>query len=204
MRTASKAGSAGGIGNTVGDLLASQFRFSARLLETMSQRHTRSPSHQSCCDIPEPCWMPEKLGEVSSDACPGATANIQLLITNSDRTPRVITVTATGEAAGLISIQPTTLVLGPKERDIVSIILNVPSDANDRQEFDSILWVQGCREHYLRWIVIAGRPSRSCYQTVEVEDYTDFIHHWYDHFYCLRRCFHGQRKTFMRGAADRG
>src|SRR4051812_248046 len=32
----------------------------------------------SCCDIPEPCWMPRCLGEIDCQVCPGAAATIRV------------------------------------------------------------------------------------------------------------------------------
>ena len=197
MKTTSKAGTAGGIGDVLADLLNAQFRLGAELMETVSR--TRLPGRQSCCDIPEPCWMPDALGEVLSHACPGATAIVRLLITNCDRIPRTVKITATGDAAGLVSLQPTTLVLGPKERGLVSATLKVPPDAIGCQEFEALVWIRGCREHYLRWTVAVEKRGGDCCHEVEVEDCPDLIHHWYDHFYCLRPCFHDLPKTVNHG-----
>ena len=55
-----------------------------------------------------------------------------------------------------------------------------------------LLWVVGCNTHYLRWIVEpADGISSSCHE-VEIDDCPDFVHHWYDHFYCDRPCFAGK------------
>src|SRR5215469_14029344 len=38
----------------------------------------------SCCDIPEPCWMPRSLGQFRCRLCAGSTGSLQLAITNED------------------------------------------------------------------------------------------------------------------------
>ncbi len=192
MNKASKAGFVRGIGDTLADLLNAQFRFGAELINSLSQ--TQLPGSRGCCDIPAPCWMPAALGEVLSHACPGATAVVRLLITNCDRVPQTVTITATGEAAGQVNLQPTRLLLGPKERGQISAILKVPLDVVDCREFNALLWIRGCREHYLQWIVTAGTRGGDCCHEVEVEDCPDFIHHWYDHFYCSRASIHDRQK----------
>lgn len=197
MNTKSKTGSARGLGDTLAEILNTQFQLYTELVTTLSQ--TAFTNSQSCCDIPPPCWMPVALSEIKSNTCPDASTVVRLLITNCDRVSRTVTVSAAGEAAGLVNLNPTTLVLGPKERGHVSAILKVPSEAAGCQEYEIILWIRGCKEHYLRWTVTVGNRGGNCCHEVEVEDCPDLIHHWYDHFYCVRPCIHNDAKHVSHG-----
>jgi hypothetical protein len=42
------------------------------------------PKMKSCCDVPEPCWMPVALGEVECKLRPGDSGQVCLAITNHD------------------------------------------------------------------------------------------------------------------------
>lgn len=174
------------ITNTLTELLKTQVRLGTQLAGMVSQ--VKLPRGQSCCDIPEPCWMPAPLGEIESFACQGASSVVRLKITNCDRVPHVYSISASGADAGLVSLQPTSLSLGPKERGVFIATLKIPPDAKDCQEFEVLLWVRGCKEHYLRWTTEAGTRGGDCCHEVSVEDCPDLIHHWYDHFYCPRPC----------------
>lgn len=190
MTRGSRVGILAGIGDRLSDLLDAQTRVGTQVVGAMNRNGLSTG--RGCCDIPEPCWMPESLGEVESRACPGATVTVRLLITNCDRVPRTMTMSAAGEAAGLVNLQPTTLVLGPKERGAASATLKVAPDAAVGEEIEALLWVLGCREHYLRWTVVVGKRGGDCYHEVKFEDCPDLVHHWYDHFYCRRPCLYQQ------------
>lgn len=183
-----------GLADAISNLLDAQAQLGNEVLATMT-----SAEQQNCCDIPEPCWMPQSAGEVVSHVCPGSTATLKIEITNCDRTGRVITVSAAGSAAGSVSIQPTSLALGPKERGTVTATLKVPPDATDGQEFDALIWVRGCKEHYLRWTVSVGSQGGACCHEVGIDDCPDYIHHWYDHFYCPRPCPNPRTEEDPRG-----
>lgn len=197
MNTSSTDIPAREIGTTLAELMKTQFRLGAQLVEIASQ--VKLPRSQSCCDIPEPCWMPVPLGDIESFACPGATSVVRLVITNCDRIPHSYSIWAKGADAGLVDLQPTSLSLGPKERGQVLATLKIPADAKDGQEFEALLWVRGCKEHFLRWTVEVGTRGGDCCHEVEVEDCPDLIHHWYDHFYCARPCYFDRKSGDNHG-----
>src|SRR5262245_36011443 len=93
----------------VGEMIAPSARRGLDLLGSI-----RLPSRGSgcCCEIPPPCWAPQPLGDVTTDACPGDKAVLRLTITNCGLTPRTIKVTATNKA---VQIAPASLTLGPME-----------------------------------------------------------------------------------------
>ncbi len=143
----------------------------------------------SCCDIPPPCWMPQPLGDCVSHVTQCKTACIRLVITNCDRTPRQFRVRATGDAQGL-SITPTTFPIEPMDCVTVEVCRSVSDNEPTGTSRKAIVWVEGCKLQFLRWTTSVGTMGfDSCHQ-VEVEDCPDYRHHWYDHFYCARRCFH--------------
>jgi hypothetical protein len=140
------------------------------------------------CAIPEPCWMPLSMGDLASFAAPCRTACVDVVVTNCDAAPRRITVAFDGDAKD-ISVSDADFVLGPLRQKVVSVCLTVPDDATRGQRFDGLVWVRGCRDHYLRWTVRVNAFGMDSRHEVEVEDCPDYVHHWYDHFYCARPCF---------------
>jgi hypothetical protein len=149
------------------------------------------------CRIPPPCWMPQPIGECVSFVGQCRSAGIRLVVTNCDRIKRTITIDRS-TSQGNVTISPATLALGPMERETVSVNLDVPSDAADGTRFENLIWVRGCKTHFLRWTVFVGRAGIDSCHELTVNDCPDFLHHWYDHFYCVRGCSSGQN------AADRG
>jgi hypothetical protein len=186
MSSRSKTDLTEDLGDLVADVLTAPLRIGVGMANALST--LRLPSGESCCEIPEPCWMPQPLGEVEGFACPGGTAVLRVRITNCGLDLRKIKVHVTGPDAAHVSIDPVSLALGPKERGRTQLSFTVPANATDDEEFEAIIWIDGCKLHYLRWIVVAGERSGDCCHEVEFEDCPDLIHHWYDHFYCYRPC----------------
>jgi len=105
-------------------------------------------------------------------------------------TPRNALIAATGNTTG-VKITPPNLALGPMQRAAAVVSLTIGVDQPFGEERDLLIWVRGCREHFLRWtITVASKGIDAC-QEVEVDDGPDLIHHWYDHFYCNRSCQRG-------------
>jgi hypothetical protein len=146
-------------------------------------RSTLTMPGRSCgCDIPPPCWYPKAAGELKSHVCPGATASLRVRITNCGPTPRTVEVTGTQS----MKVDPSSLQLGPMERGIVTVSVGVPSGA--ATDTEHLVWLRGCHDHFIRWTVCSStRGVDSCHE-LDVEDCPDYLHHWYDHFYCPRPC----------------
>jgi hypothetical protein len=141
-----------------------------------------------CCQIPPPCWMPELAGEVISFVCVGGTATVQLDVRNCGATPRIITLDASpASVAASVKFSPTQLSLGPMERGFASASVVLPADPPGGR-MDILLWVRGCKVHYVRWTIKVASRAGTCCHEVDIEDCPDYIHHWYDHFYCERPC----------------
>lgn len=141
------------------------------------------------CRIPPPCWAPQPIGTVVSHGCQGGTATVRLRITNCSVKRRNITVDAVGKVSG-VTVTPSNLVLDPMEHDYVAASVMIPADSATGTSYELILWVHGCQDHYLRWTVRVASRGVSCCHEIEVDDCPDLVHHWYDHFYCERPCFH--------------
>jgi hypothetical protein len=145
----------------------------------------RLPSASCGCDIPPPCWYPKAAGEVTSHVCSGGTATLRIRITNCGPVARAIKV----EGEKDMKVEPAGLQLGPMERGVVT----VSTTATDGAEH--LIWIHGCHDHFIRWTVeTSKRGSDSCHE-LDVEDCPDYLHHWYDHFYCAHPCRSGQRLT---------
>ncbi|MGH2707940.1 MAG: hypothetical protein ACRDJK_06555 [Actinomycetota bacterium] len=141
-----------------------------------------------CCTIPSPCWLPQSLGHCTSHVSPCKTACLEFTITNCDRVARTIAVQATGAHAGKVTVAPVSIALGPMERGTITACIAVPDSAKAGEKLESLLWIRGCQEHFLRWTVSVGTAGADSCHEIEVCDCPDYIHHWYDHFYCLRPC----------------
>ncbi|MBI2369583.1 MAG: hypothetical protein HYV08_04980 [Deltaproteobacteria bacterium] len=192
MKTASRERPLTAVSEALLDLMDAGLRAGVEMFEAMGRPMGTLMGRRTgpcSCEIPPPCWVPQSLGEVVSHVRPCSTASVRFRITNCGTVSRTITAQAVG-ASGQITVAPASLTLGPMERGHVTASLAIPDDAQPGTTHEALLWVRGCKEHYLRWTVKVGsRGGDSCHE-VEVEDCPDLIHHWYDHFYCERPCPH--------------
>jgi|SRR6185295_1456158 len=156
----------------------------------LAKRAVSANPMRRTCEIPPPCWLPRSLGEARSFVCAGGSATIQVRVTNcQNETSSIQVAFAPGESQG--SVTPAATSLGPMERKKFIASFPAPADAAAGQQFEILLWVRGCTEHYLRWTIeVSKLASDTCCHEIEVRDCADHVHHWYDHFYCERRCSH--------------
>jgi len=140
-----------------------------------------------CCDVPAPCWMPVELGELTTHVCIGGTATLRVEVTNCGLSPRTIRIEAKGDTAS-VTVTPDTLTLDSMRHGASLVSVTVPATASHGQEFEELIWVNGCRKHFLRWTVKVAHRGADCCHEIEVSDCPDLVHHWYDHFYCDRPC----------------
>jgi hypothetical protein len=139
------------------------------------------------CEIPPPCWMPRPLCAVTSLGRPGDKASLCFLITNCSMAMDRVVVFTSSKISGL-TFSATQLDLGPMESGEIDVSYLIPAATVVGQKIELLMWVRGCRLYFLRWKIIASVVGVStCYQ-VDVKDCPDFVHHWYDHFYCPRPC----------------
>jgi hypothetical protein len=150
-----------------------------------------APSLGSCrcgCEVPPPCWMPRELPPVDSRACPGATTKLDLVVENCAAEAHSVSITVSGPDAGLVTVTPAILTIAPFEHGLFTATMSVPPGADHHWRAGVILWVHGCREHVLHWEVRTDERGCGTHHEVRVDDCPDYVHHWYDHFYCERPC----------------
>jgi len=188
----------------IGDVFQQGTRIGMDLIATLSRNQTTerlgklltttAPKLQQAgkcrCDIPPPCWMPRNLGNVTSHVCPGGTATLRVRVSNCSPIKREIRLTPAGKAEGIgsVTVQPPLISLDAMETGVFVVSMPVEATAGFGQEFEVLLWVRGCLDHYLRWTVRVDKRGTDCCHEIEVDDCPDYVHHWYDHFYCERPC----------------
>ncbi|HZS54995.1 MAG TPA: hypothetical protein VFA65_11370 [Bryobacteraceae bacterium] len=92
-----------------------------------------------------------------------------------------------------VTFQPSTLTLGPLESGCITATLTAAGECDGEQS--AIVWVRGCKEHYIRWTVKTLKRGANCAcHEISIDDCPDYIHHWYDHFYCPRPCTSQRRQ----------
>ena len=176
------------------DVLQSLYGSAPGALTGIVDWATSQTSGGGCCscEIPPPCWMPRPLCEVVSYGKAGNAASITFVITNDSMTTRVISVFTTTSLAGL-TFSATHLTLGPMERGSVEVTYTIPTTLTSGPGTEILLWIQGCRLHFLRWTIKLGPVSGDTNFEVCVKDGPEYLHHWYDHFYCPHPCLPDQR-----------
>lgn len=141
------------------------------------------------CEIPPACWQPRCFGVHDSRACRCGTALLRLRVTNCRNADSEVAVQLAGSEDLEVKITPQKATLGPMERKWFTVAVGIPEDACEGKLYDLVVWVRGCNEHYGRWNVrVADGASGTC-RRVDIDDCPDYVHHWYDHFYCVRPCF---------------
>jgi len=207
--TESPKASLGGLPAAFMNLANAQMRFGADLYESLTSQPVPTlaglkkasrqfmpgmaecwPAIQGCCNIPPPCWMPRFLGECTSHVSQCRTACIRFVVTNCDRVKRAIHVQVAGPNASEVTVSPASITVEPMERAAVTACVEIEEDAKVGEKVESLIWVRGCKEYYFRWTVSVGTVGLDSCHEVEVCDCPDYIHHWYDHFYCVRPCPH--------------
>jgi hypothetical protein len=132
--------------------------------------------------------MPKDLGELCATGCPGSVVSTRFVVTNDDLRPRAFTMAASGPAGGYVELEPAKFQVGPKERATASARLTLPATAQVGLTLESIIWIRGCHDHFVRWTVGVSARQRGACRCIEVVDRPDYVHHWYDHFYCVSGC----------------
>src|SRR5262249_9207317 len=113
---------------------------------------------------------------------------LRLHVENCGSTARTIIVDATDKS---FSVSPASASVAPYEEQLVLVSMEVPAAGAEGEGDGTVVWVRGCYMHSLRWTVdVTCKGGASCCTDVEVSDCPDFVHHWYDHFYCERPCPH--------------
>ena len=165
-----------GVDDALGKLLAAQLALGKEALKLLGTgyRNVRKslgglelPKGASCCDKPEPCWMPKKVAEVCCDVAPEDVGEICILISNEDFRSHTYTLAAAGEHSSLVQFSNQQFNLGPKERRSVSAKFKMPARDIPKDEsccelndYELVLWIKGCQQHYIKWHLNAAKKNR--------------------------------------------
>lgn len=206
-----------GLDDTLGKLIAAQIDFGKEALKLINDggkalvdsiNNMNLPAGSSCCDIPDPCWMPLDLGQICCQICSGDQGEICFIIGNEDFRAQDYRVFAAGEHASLVTVSQSQFRLGPKERQVVSVKFEMPDREQDTNQsnsccecndYEAIIWVTGCRNHFLRWYINHDKKQQKCCHEVYVNDIPDYELHWYDHFHYPRPCLGSQTSPEQKG-----
>jgi len=142
------------------------------------------------CRIPTPCWLPDDLGDCIATVEPCGSAHLTIVVRNTDGQQRQIAVSASGPGSQYVTVTPASATVPPFGSATFNVAVAVPQGAAGTY-VDAQIWItKGCRAHVLNWRVdvdkCCGHEKGS--HEIVVCDGADFVHHWYDHFYCPRRC----------------
>lgn len=178
------------------DLLGAQLRMGQDLVQSLTgvalpdlssgTELLRRATPKKACHVPPPCWMPQPLGDCTSHVAECKDAKLKVLITNCGRTKETVSVTVSGLPGATVT--PTPLTLDSLERGRVTIAFSPPDGAAVGSTYDGLVRIHGCREWYMRWTISIGTVGMECAHEIRVDDCPDYLHHWYDHFYCQRPC----------------
>jgi hypothetical protein len=154
---------------------------------------------RGCCDIPPPCWMPVCVGNVISLVADcGGTTSVRVHIRNRGmRAQRYNIAVQSADPSkqipgATINVNPTVLELLPFQEGDMTVTLTTPTGTKEGT-LDLNVFVRGCRDFHFRWCVRVGAILKSSEHELCIDDCPDFVHHWYDHFYCGRTCADGKR-----------
>jgi hypothetical protein len=190
-----KATALGGVPDALRRLVQAELELGRTVLESLvgtplpelgSVTRRASKCCTGSCDIPPPCWAPQSLGERTSHVSPCSDATLELALENCELKPRSIKVATTGYQG--VVVTPADLTLGPLERARVRLVASIPKGTAIGTEHEVTIVIAGCKVHYLHWKLSVGTLGLTSDQPVKVKDCRDFVHHWYDHFYCPRPC----------------
>ncbi|RDH84491.1 MAG: hypothetical protein DIZ80_03155 [endosymbiont of Galathealinum brachiosum] len=194
-----------GVDEALGKLITAQLKFGKEALKLLGDgcggaigalKKINLPKSDTCCDIPEPCWMPVQIGEICCQLRPGDVGEICFVVTNENFRAHEYSVVAAGEHGNLVHISDKLFNLGPKERRVVSAKFKMPGKSSTQErdscckcnDYEAVIWVQGCQNHYLNWYLNSSEKSSECCHEVCVTDVPDNELHWYDHFHVMKPC----------------
>ncbi len=170
------------LGDAIAGFLQVPARLAGALAGGLATRGLRG------CEIPPPCWEPRPAGTCSLVLPPGCTGTLRVHVTNCSWRTRIVGITAVGHLAGWLKFEPTTQVIDLQAQATFVVRVRAPDDVKPGHTVSGLIVVRGCLDHVVRLrVTVAECAGRTCCE-VAIQDCQDHIHHWYDHFYCLRPC----------------
>lgn len=197
-----------GVDDALGKLLAAQLALGKEALKILGTGYRNAcksltglelPKGSSCCDKPEPCWMPKKVADICCELAPEGVGEVCIFIHNEDFRSHNYTLSAAGEHGDLVQFSAQQFNLGPKEVRVVSARFKIPTRDTPKDntccelnDYELVLWIKGCQQHYIKWHVNAAKKTGDCCHEVSVTDSGYYDLNWYDHFHVMRPCISNQ------------
>ena len=182
--------------NALSALLNTPLRVADALSESLSRRTSNGG-----CEIPSPCWEPRPAGSCTLTLAPGSSGTIYVNVSNCGWTRQTVAITALGKLAGWVTFEPTSMYLGPQETSTFVVTVRVPDGMQAGARMSGPIILRGCVDHFIRLSVIVDKCAGITCCDVNVSDCADYVHHWYDHFYCSRPC---RNDAGIRGSVNNG
>lgn len=173
------------------DLIESLFHHSCDRTDCKSNKPVKSCQHS--CQIPQPCWMPTSLGEVHCEICESGRGTLTIWLTNEDYQPQTYRFSNKSDGVSGLTFSPAEVTLEAKQRTKIVAVFDAPPQPKGSVMscYDLLIWIDSCRDYYLRWTLSTSPCPKPCCVEVCVEDIPDYELHWYDHFYSLKPCLGG-------------
>lgn len=143
----------------------------------------------SGCDIPPPPWYPKLVSEVYSCVCDGGIASLRLQIVNCGPQAREFSITTTPtprDNYGAVEIEPGKVRVDAV--DSAHVVVRLKLSADGPRRFSRKIVVRGCKTQIICWTIQTHQRGTDACHEVTVTDAPDYVHHWYDHFYCDHSC----------------
>jgi hypothetical protein len=191
-----------GIDDLVGvvpGILAQSIEQYGKLLQRSSRLLTellpsRSLNLTDCCGIPEQDCPPRCVCEIVWEACPGESLQATIGVRNTSSRARDFTFSAgqwTGAAGALpqLKVSPQSAHLNAGERTVVTLSLQLNSQAKAGQQHETEVALRGAYEQCVR-VRLQVCDDSAAHCEVEQGDPPVRIraHQWYDHFQCEEPC----------------
>lgn len=182
-------------------LLSAQVRLTKDMFKLLPKREIenmfRQPGQRGAgchsCSIPDPCWLPKRLGEVTSlvSDCKGeARLRLRMSNENAHAEDYTVAVSSTTGSGVVPRVEPSSLQIAPFSEGTVELVLELNDKGSSSATYTVL--VKGCRSFVVRWTIRRTQLLESSTVELTIVDVADYEHHWYDHFYCHRPCNHGR------------
>jgi hypothetical protein len=113
---------------------------------------------------------------------------LRIKVCNCQARDSEVAVQVTTDADIAVKVTPARATIAPMDCKRFTVAVSIPEDACKGKDYDFRLRVLGCQDHYARWSVTTGHGASGTCVEARVDDCPDYVHHWYDHFYCYRPC----------------
>src|SRR5262245_39895576 len=166
------------IPETVQELFRAQLRIASDVIDLIGRplvTQARRMTPHGCCEIPPPCWVFTKIGDVVSLVKCGGTATLALRVRNCGPETHIVRVTASPVDADAPAgtpmpvVTPGTITLHPYQRATITATVAIPDHARD-STLAFHLFILGCRRYYVTWTIKSGSVLTSSRHELDLDD----------------------------------